>query len=62
MPGFKYQQESEGYIFNDDVVCLMSTVDVGSKTLGDPYLHASRTVALLSREFFKENRTINSMM
>lgn len=54
MPGFKYQQESEGYIFNDDVVCLMSTVDVGSKTLGDPYLHASRTVALLSISIERE--------
>ncbi len=54
MPGFKYQQESEGYIFNDDVVCLMSTVDVASKTLGDPYLHASRTVALLSISIERE--------
>jgi len=48
MPGFKYQQESEGYIFNSDVVCLMSTVDTGSRALGDPYLHASRTVTLLN--------------
>jgi len=54
MPCFKYQQESQGYIFNDDVVYLMSVVDSVTKTLGDPYLHASRTVGLLSK-FFKGN-------
>jgi len=59
MPCFKYQQESQGYIFNDDVVYLMSIVDSGTKTLGDPYLHASRTVGLLSI-FYSQGEIFNT--
>lgn len=52
MPSFKYQQESQGYIFNEDVLYLMSTVDSAAKTIGDPYLHASRTIGVLSNVLF----------
>jgi len=50
LPTFKYQQESQGYIFNDDIVYMMSTVDSGTKLFGDPYLHASRTIGSLSKD------------
>ena len=54
MPSFKYQQESHGYIFNEDVLYLMSTVDSAAKTIGDPYLHASRTIGVLSKIIITE--------
>ena len=42
-PCFTYQQESQGYIFDDDTVYIVSTVDHSKKLLGEPYLHASKT-------------------
>jgi len=45
VPSFKYQQESQGgYIWDNDIVYLISVVDSGSRIFADPYLHASRSI------------------
>ena len=44
LPSFQYQQESHGYIFDEDLIYLMSIMDSGEKILGEPYLHASKSL------------------
>ncbi|EAR92909.2 zinc finger, C2H2 type family protein (macronuclear) [Tetrahymena thermophila SB210] len=43
LPCFSYQQESQGLIFDQDTVYVVSTID-SRNSVGDPYLHASKDI------------------
>lgn len=43
MPCFSYQQESQGYIYDDDVVHIVSMLDHSRKLINEPFLHASKS-------------------
>ena len=45
LPSFKYQQESQGYIYDEDLVFFMSTIDTNQRLLGEPYLNVSRSIS-----------------
>ena len=43
LPCYSYQQESQGNIYDDDTVHIVSMLDHSKKMISEPYLHASKS-------------------
>jgi len=60
LPCFSYQQESQGYIYDDDIVYIVSTIDHYRKMAGEPYLHASKTRESLKTQKKKKEMNVST--
>lgn len=43
LPCYSYQQESQGNIYDDDTVHIVSMLDHSKKMISEPFLHASKS-------------------
>jgi hypothetical protein len=55
LPCFSFEKENQGFIYDTEMVYIVSTLDQSSILTGEPYVHASKPVS--SRRHFLQIST-----